>query len=30
MPICLPTTASGESHVELTLWSVFLESPRIS
>lgn len=24
MPICLPTTASGESHVELTLWSVFL------
>lgn len=24
MPICLPTTASGESHIELTLWSVFL------
>lgn len=24
MPICLPTTASGDPHVELTLWSVFL------
>ena len=24
MPICLPAIASGEPHVELTLWSVFL------